>query len=123
MKFLVDAHLPLAICRILKAAGHDVVHTRDLPAGNATTDAEINRISTTQQRIVISKDADFFYSHTLHGQPWKLVLVRTGNLNRAALAAIFERHVRSIETALADNTLIELDRFRVQAAPKRRQRK
>lgn len=123
MKFLVDAHLPLAICRILEAAGHDVVHTRDLPAGNATTDAEINRISTVQRRIVVSKDADFFYSHTLHGRPWKLILVRTGNLNRTALIAIFERHLRSIEAALADNTLIELDRFRIQAAPKRRRQK
>lgn len=123
MKFLVDAHLPLAICRILEAAGHDAVHTRDLPAGNGTTDAEINRISTAQRRIVVSKDADFFYSHTLHGQPWKLVLVRTGNLDRAALAAIFERHLSAIEAALADHTLIELDRHRVQASPKRRRRK
>ena len=123
MKFLVDAHLPLAICRILEAAGHDAVHTRELPSGNGTPDAEINRISTAQRRIVVSKDADFFYSHTLHGQPWKLVMVRTGNLSRATLAAIFARHLPAIEAALADHTLIELDRHRVQAAPKRRRRK
>jgi predicted nuclease of predicted toxin-antitoxin system len=123
MNFLVDAHLPPAICRILKAAGHDAVHTCDLPAGNATTDAEINRISSVEQRIVISKDADFFYSHTLHGQPWKLILVRTGNLNRAELTAIFERHLSSIEAALADNTLIELNRHLVQSPPKRRRNK
>ncbi len=118
MKFLVDAHLPLAICRILEAAGHDVVHTRDLPAGNATTDAEINRFSTAEQRIVISKDTDFFYSHALRGEPWKLILVRTGNLGRADLISTFQRQWSTIEAALAENTLIELDQHSVQPLPK-----
>lgn len=38
MKFLVDAHLPGALCRLLRDAGHGVVHTRDLPDGNRTPD-------------------------------------------------------------------------------------
>lgn len=31
MKFLVDAQLPLRLARYLREAGHDVVHTRELP--------------------------------------------------------------------------------------------
>jgi predicted nuclease of predicted toxin-antitoxin system len=50
MKFLVDAHLPPALCACLREAGHDVVHTRDLPAGNATQDTVINELSLREQR-------------------------------------------------------------------------
>ena len=79
MRFLVDAHLPRSLCAVLARQGHDAIHTLDLPKGNATKDRIINQVSLDDQRVVISKDADFFYSHVLQGRPWKLVLVKTGN--------------------------------------------
>jgi predicted nuclease of predicted toxin-antitoxin system len=79
MKFLVDAHLPPGLCALLHAAGHDAVHTAGLPAQNKTPDRVINELSATDQRVVITKDTDFYYSHVLHQRPWKLLLVRTGN--------------------------------------------
>lgn len=39
MKFLVDAQLPAKLCQLLQAAGHDAVHTSDLPDGNRTTES------------------------------------------------------------------------------------
>ena len=33
-----------------------------------------------EMRVVVTKDTDFYYSHLLHGRPWKLVLVCIGNL-------------------------------------------
>ena len=65
MKFLVDAQLPQRIARFLRAKGYDVLHTQDLPDGNATPDSEINRISIQEQRIVVTKDADFIQSFLL----------------------------------------------------------
>jgi predicted nuclease of predicted toxin-antitoxin system len=47
--------------------GHDALHTRDLADQNATSDSVINPVSIAEQRVVISKDSDFFYSHLLHG--------------------------------------------------------
>ncbi len=41
MKFLVDAQLPVRLARFLISAGHDVLHTTDLPDGNRTTDGRI----------------------------------------------------------------------------------
>jgi predicted nuclease of predicted toxin-antitoxin system len=41
VKFLVDAQLPIRLARLLQMSGYDVIHTRDLPGQNATTDDDI----------------------------------------------------------------------------------
>ena len=110
MKFLVDAHLPRRLCVVLAQHGHDATHTLDLPAGNATRDGVINQLSFDEQRVVVSKDTDFFYSHLLQGRPWKLLLVKTGNISTRELRALFERNLPAIETAFQTHTLVEIDR-------------
>ncbi len=110
MKFLVDAHLPRRVCSILERHGHDALHTRDLAEGNATRDRRINERSLDERRVVITKDADFFYSHLLHGRPWKLVLVKTGNISTGELADLLERNLPAICAALLTHSLVEIDR-------------
>ncbi|MDO8539040.1 MAG: DUF5615 family PIN-like protein [Opitutaceae bacterium] len=56
MKFLVDAHLPASLAKVLVADGHEVIHTTQLPAQNATTDTVINDISMRDHRVVITKE-------------------------------------------------------------------
>ena len=114
MKFLADAHVPAAVCAVLQAAGHDAIHTRELPAGNATKDEAMNTLSLQEHRVVITKDTDFYHSHLLHGKPWKLLLVRTGNIRTRDLKALFQRHLPAIIAALEHNSLVELDRQTVQ---------
>ena len=113
MKFLVDAHLPRRLCAVLVQHGHDAVHTVELPAKNATKDQVIDQTSLDDQRVVISKDTDFFYSHVLQGRPRKLVLVRTGNISMRDLCVLFERNLPTIEAALQSHTLVEIDRAAV----------
>jgi predicted nuclease of predicted toxin-antitoxin system len=113
MKFLVDAHLPPSLCAVLARHGHDAKHTLDLPAKNATRDTILNQFSVDEQRIVISKDSDFFYSHLVLGRPWKLVSVKTGNMSTGELCSLFERHLSEIEAALEQHTLVEIDRAAV----------
>lgn len=113
MKFLVDAHLPRSLCSLLAQHGHDATHTLDLPTKNATKDRVINQLSLDEQRVVISKDTDFFYSHLLHDRPWKLLLVKTGNISTRDLRALFERNLPAIEAALQSHTLLEIDRLAV----------
>ncbi len=81
MKFMVDAQLPRRLAASLKWWGHDVLHTLDLPSGNRTPDWRINEISIEEQRIVVTKDADFVNSFLVFGVPFKLLLVSTGNIN------------------------------------------
>ena len=41
MKLLIDAQLPKRLANDLTAAGHDTLHTIDLPLGNQTPDEEL----------------------------------------------------------------------------------
>ena len=113
MKFLLDAHLPPGLAGVLQAAGHDVLHTRQLPAQNLTTDHAINLLSAQEKRVVISKDTDFYYSHLLRQEPYKLLLLRTGNIGVRELKELFARNLPLIEQALETHSLVELDRREV----------
>jgi predicted nuclease of predicted toxin-antitoxin system len=113
MKFLVDAHLPPSLCGLLQAAGHDARHTSQLPAKNLTSDKVINALSAKEKLVVISKDTDFYYSHLLRHEPYKLVLVRTGNIGIRDLKDLFARNLPVIEKALKRHSLVELDRSAV----------
>ena len=110
MKFLVDAHLPPALAAMLRALGHDVLHTGDLPDQNRTRDGLLNEISLRDQRIVITKDTDFFYSYMSQGRPWKLLLVCTRNIGTAGLCTLLQKNLPEILAALASHGLVEVDR-------------
>lgn len=70
----------------------------------------ICEISARENRIVITKDTDFYHSHLLYRRPFKLVLVRTGNLRARILRELFSHHLKTIIAALEENDLIELRR-------------
>jgi len=110
MKYLIDAQLPRRLAHYLRDRGHDVVHTRDLPQGNRTGDSTINSVSLHEQRIVVTKDADFVTSFMLSGQPYKLLLVSTGNIGNDELIDLFTRHIGMIETALTTYSSVEINR-------------
>lgn len=110
MKFLIDAHLPRRLAAQLRDAGHDALHTLDLPAGNRSTDAEINAISVSEQRIVVTKDSDFVVSFVLHGQPWKLLLVSTGNIGNRELDKLVAANIAVIVEGFVDFDYIEVSR-------------
>ncbi len=109
MNFLVDAQLPRRLARWLGTAGHDAVHTLDLPNGNRTTDTEINGIAEREQRIVITKDADFVNSFLLSGKPPKLLLISTGNIRNADLEALFVLALPGIVAEFQIHAFVELN--------------
>ena len=74
------------------------------------TDEVINEIPARDERVVVTKDTDFYHSHLLHQKPWKLLLIHTGNIRTRDLKTLFEQHLPTILTALERNTLVELDR-------------
>ena len=110
MNFLVDAQLPRQLAFRLRDAGHDALHTLDLPKRNHTTDTEIDEISMREYRVVITKDADFVNSFLLMRKPYKLLLISTGNIKNADLEALFVPQISAIATAFATYDYIELTR-------------
>lgn len=72
MKWLVDAQMPRRFAEWMRDQGEDVVHTTGLPMANRTTDTEICRIADQQNRIVVTKDRDFFDSFWVVGSPKQL---------------------------------------------------
>ena len=113
MKFLVDALLPRTLAERLRAAGHDAVHTRDLPLRNRTPDSAVNRVSMTERRVVVTKDSDFVVSHLVRGEPFKLLLISTGNIGNAELLKLIDRTLGQVVAAFSDHTYVELGRNRI----------
>jgi len=61
-EILVDAQLPRRFTNWLNEAGHDTLHTLDLPWKNLAPDGEVIARAMQDGRIVASKDADFVHS-------------------------------------------------------------
>lgn len=110
MNFLVDAQLPRRLAYRLREAGHDTVHTLDLPERNRTSDEEINELANRELRVVITKDTDFVNSFLLSGKPYKLLLITTGNIANATLEEIFVDQIPRIATAFESYDYLELTR-------------
>src|SRR5437016_5998002 len=96
MKFLIDAQLPRRLVAQLKQAGLEAIHTLDLPLRNRTPDSVINEHSINEQYVVVTKDSDFVESFLLSRQPWKLLLISTGNIRNADLEVLFLANIASI---------------------------
>ena len=118
MRFLIDANLPFKLAKILKAKGFEIVHTDDLPDKERTTDQVIRKISTDENRIVVTKDSDFLISHLVHGIPAQLLLVTTGNIVNKKLLVLFDAHFDSIVELFNTYDLVELNEEQIIAHEK-----
>ena len=110
LQFMVDAQLPISISEYLKSRGHDSKHTLELPAQNATSDQELMRIATIEQRILITKDDDFLQSYLLYKMPAKLLLIKTGNIRNKELFDIFQNGLDVMCRLFSKHSLIEVTR-------------
>jgi predicted nuclease of predicted toxin-antitoxin system len=113
VNFLFDAQLPRRLAVRLRELGHDAIHTLDLPRANQTTDLEITELSVRQSRVVVTKDSDFVDSLLLRGQPWRLLLVTTGNIRNDELEVLFLANLEAAIKGLATCSYVELSRSAV----------
>ncbi len=109
MKFLIDAQLPRRFANWLNEAGHDALHTLELPRKNLTPDSEVIARAKKDERIVVSKDADFVQTFLLTGEP-KLLLISTGNISNAELEKLLRANLSGIEAAFASSRFVEITR-------------
>jgi predicted nuclease of predicted toxin-antitoxin system len=108
VKFIVDNQLPVALAEYLRKGGFDCQHVLEVGLGDAL-DSEICRYAEFQERIIISKDEDFFYLAKQREARIRVIWVRLGNCRTSALLAAFERSWPTIESSLkAGDRIIEI---------------
>ena len=112
MRFIIDAHLPMSVAQAFADLGHTVVHTRDMPLGNATDDNDIISVAGNDG-IVVSKDEDFYQSFLLHGKPPQLIHVKVGNMRLKEVTILFEKIAPKIADLLGQHDLLEVYRDKI----------
>ena len=67
----------------------------------------------SEKRILITKDADFVNSFLIKGEPWKLLLVSTGNISNHQLLATFNKNIDDIVAGFDLTNFIEINQSSV----------
>ena len=98
------------MCVWLEAAGHDALHTLDLPGRNRTADEEVVAVAARDGRIVVTKDDDFVESFLVRGKPDRLLLVTTGNIANAELETLMRMNLDTLVRAFETARFVELGR-------------
>lgn len=93
----------------MREKGFDAVHTLELPNRNATKDSEIMLLSLQEERIVISKDVDFYDSYTAKQEPYKLVYLTIGNLSNKELLHLFDKNLSHLIAVLERSSVVEMN--------------
>jgi len=90
VKFIIDTQLPPRLSRFLRLKGFDSVHTTHYEKGHLLKDVEITEIAINENRVIITKDADFSDNYFLKGAPPKILLLKFGNIGNQDLINYFE---------------------------------
>lgn len=108
MKFLVDAHISPLLCEILWQKGYDTKHVEELLIGTLTPDNIIMDLANQENRIMITKDYDFYYAHVMYKKPSKLLLITTGNTRNRILFDLIRNNLTLIESLFERYNFLEL---------------
>jgi len=103
LRFIVDTQLPPSLSDFFRKRGFDATHAVDYPMGALTTDNEIISIAIKENRIVVSKDFDFFDYFLLKNYPPAILLLQLGNIKNRELFVFMENHLIAICTLFAEN--------------------
>jgi predicted nuclease of predicted toxin-antitoxin system len=108
VKFLVDNQLPAALAVYLRKKGMDCEHVLDAGLAEAP-DAELCKYAAVNERIIISKDEDFFHLSSRPKASFQLIWVRLRNCRTAAPLEAFEHVWLKLEASLkAGERVIEI---------------
>ena len=108
MKFLVDVQLPGTLARWLRGRDCDAVHALERDLGRAD-DLALWQLAQEEDRIMISKDEDFFILAMRPKDSGRLLWLRVGNCRTAALLTLLNRQWPAIVQAFeSDQQIVEV---------------
>jgi predicted nuclease of predicted toxin-antitoxin system len=92
MKWIVDTHLSPSFANFLNSLGEDAIHTTHFKDGHLLADRSIRKIAIETDRIIVSKDWDFFDDFFILGSPPKIVHLQIGNCSNKELFEIWQKN-------------------------------
>lgn len=105
MKFLVDAQLPGTLARWLRGRGCDAVHVLEREMSRIE-DVSIWETCACEERILITKDVDFFILATRPGDTGRLLWLRMGNCRTQDLITRINKEWDLLMTTYAEGQRI-----------------
>ena len=99
----------MALKNWLSEQGFDSVHTRELPLKNLSPDSLIIKLALKENRIVVTKDSDFFEYLLLHKYSFKILMITTGNIVNKKLIALFEKNFHKAQKLLTKHKVVEIN--------------
>ena len=114
-RLIVDTQLPPSLAEFLRRRGFDATHVVDYPSGALTQDEEIISIATSENRIIVTKDMDFFDYFMLKNYPPAILLLQLGNIKNHDLLVFVENHLNSIHELFTENIkrLVLINRHKI----------
>lgn len=92
-KFIVDTQLPPVLASFFIRKGYNATHTTDYPKGDLLNDDEIIQIAERENRIIITKDSDFFDKYFLLERSFSTLYLRVGNMKNNDLIDLIQKHL------------------------------
>ncbi len=96
LRFIVDTQLPPSLAIKLNDWGFDAIHTTTFDNGHLLSDSNIRKIAIEQNRIIITKDTDFWEYYLVKNSPPKVFLLELGNISNKDLFHIIEANTQSL---------------------------
>lgn len=100
MRFLVDNQLPRSLVEFLLRRGHDALHVASVGLQDAP-DAPVWEWALREDRVVVSKDEDFFFLANRPNDRGRLLWIRLGNCRKTALLGVVDRALDAVLDAFA----------------------
>jgi predicted nuclease of predicted toxin-antitoxin system len=102
VRLLLDEHLPTALARALRAAGHDAVTLAEWRNGEylSTADESVLAAAYEEQRVLVSGDV-----HTI---PGLLEALAANGRHHAGVILTSSRSIRTDDVRVLYNSLLEL---------------
>lgn len=96
MKCIVDTQLPPRLSHFLNERHIDSTHTSGYEKAQYLSDKEIREIAVSEDRIIITKDSDFFDFYMVKSFPPKVLLLQLGNISNRDLLDYFRKNIAMI---------------------------
>lgn len=114
MRLPIDANLSHRVAELLREAGHDAVHVRELGLQHAS-DLRIADVAASEERVIVSEDTDVgaLLAQRRLSRP-SFVLVRSIEpLTPQQQAMLLAANLPAVEQELEDGAIAVLDRRRL----------